>query len=273
MSSSNGLPAVSIVTPAYNSARTVSETIASVMAQTFENWELLIVDDCSTDETVLRIEEAVDGDPRVRLLRNDSRLGASGSRNKAIGLAVGRYIAFLDADDYWHERKLEDQVGFMAANRVGFSYHDYAIVDESGMVLKKVACPPKLNYQQYLRDNRIGVLTIMLDTDVVGKPHMYNQPVAATVGTWLRILKAGHEAHNVIGAQAFYRITPGSLSRNKLRSRFWYWKALTTIVGMNPVSAAYFTVVSSVNAFKKNFVGFRRPQRSDGQSSDRSNVE
>jgi teichuronic acid biosynthesis glycosyltransferase TuaG len=245
-------PLVSVITPAYNSASTISIAIDSVLSQSFKQWEMIIVDDCSTDATRSLLKEYEERDNRIRVFSNPCNGGASVSRNLAIELSNGRFIAFLDSDDYWDEDKLGKQVEFMLSRRIGFSYHDYCIVDQGGKVLKKVNCYDSMTFARYLRDNRIGVLTIMLDTSIVGKPFMYDQPVAATVATWLMILKAGYCAYRAPCCLGYYRITKGSLSRNKLRSRYWYWRALRDIVHINPIAAFYYTLASSLAALKKN---------------------
>lgn len=266
MSRSDGMkntpaPNISIVTPAYNCDATVQETIDSVLAQTLSDWEMIVVNDNSKDGTADILEEYAERDSRIKVIHNLENLGASGSRNRALELIQGRYICFLDADDYWAPDKLKKQMDFMKSENVSFCFHDYMIVDENGNQVKKVNCPGSFSYKSYLKNNKIGVLTIMLDVEKVGVPYMYNQPVAATVGTWLKILRSGVVAHKVPGAMAYYRITSGSLSRNKLRSRYWYWRALTDIMEMNPFHAFYYTLISSFNAVLKNHIGKKSVKR------------
>lgn len=245
-------PEVSIITPAYNCEKTIKTTINSVLSQSFINWEMIITNDCSTDDTEKIIRSYASKDERLIVISNMSNVGASASRNESIQRARGRFMCFLDSDDYWNEDKLDSQLSFMKASDVAFCYHDYIIVDENGNCKRKVTCPEVTTYKAYLKDNKIGVLTIMLNINKIGKPYMYNQPVAATVGTWLKILKSG-----VVGVKApdilgYYRITTGSLSRNKLRSRYWYWRALRDVMKINSFVALYYTFLSSFNAFKKN---------------------
>jgi teichuronic acid biosynthesis glycosyltransferase TuaG len=247
-------PEVSIITPACNCERTIAKTIESVLSQSFIDWEMIITEDCSTDNTAYIVSSYAGRDERIVVINNLSNVGASASRNKAISRARGRYICFLDSDDYWAVEKLDRQVTFMKENNIAFSYHDYEIIDEKGNQKKHVFCPELTTYKDYLKNNKIGVLTIMLDVEVVGKPYMYNQPVAATVGTWLKILESGIIAVKVPSVLAYYRITAGSLSRNKLKSRYWYWRALRDIMKINPIIAFYYTIISSCNAFKKNYL-------------------
>lgn len=247
-------PEVSIITPAYNCERTIEKTIRSVLSQSFIDWEMIITDDCSTDDSANIISSHADRDERIIVINNLTNVGASASRNKSIARARGRYICFLDSDDYWAAEKLDRQLAFMKSNNIAFSYHDYEIIDEYDNCKKHVFCPDVTTYEAYLKDNKIGVLTIMLDVEVVGKPYMYNQPVAATVGTWLKILESGIIAVKVPDVLAYYRITAGSLSRNKLKSRYWYWRALRDIMKIHPILALYYTFISSYNAFKKNYI-------------------
>jgi len=251
------IPIVSIITPAYNCETTISQTIDSVLSQSLEDWEMIIVDDFSSDNTKKILFDYARKDSRLIILENSSNSGVSASRNRAIASSRGRFIAFLDSDDYWDRYKLEKQLTFMLARNIAFSYHDYFIVNGAGLIVKKVLCPPEFSYRKYLLNNGIGVLTIMIDVLQVGKPHMYNQPVAATVATWLTILKNGNKAYRAPTSLGYYRITKGSLSRNKLRSRYWYWRALVDILRINPIMATFYVFVSSVLAVKKNFTFIR----------------
>jgi teichuronic acid biosynthesis glycosyltransferase TuaG len=246
-------PIVSIIIPAYNSEATITQTIDSVLSQTLEDWEMIVVDDFSSDNTRNILYGYARKDSRLTILENSSNCGVSASRNRAIATSRGRFIAFLDSDDYWDQFKLENQLHFMLARNIAFSYHDYFIVNNAGLVVKRVFCPSEFSYRQYLSNNQIGVLTIMIDTHQVGKPHMFNQPVAATVATWLTILRDGNKAYCAPNSLGYYRITKRSLSRNKLRSRYWYWRALVDILRINPIVAIYYVLVSSVFAAKKNF--------------------
>lgn len=166
----NPLPLVSVIMPAYNTADFIAQSINSVLAQRFTNWELIVVDDCSTDNTVQVVQQF--NDARVRLVQNQHNLGGAGSRNKAIEVARGRYLAFLDADDLWADTKLEQQLAFMQQHKIGFSFTGYATITEQGEVMDTLAVPAKVSFKQLLKHNYIGCLTAMYDTAPFGKIYM-----------------------------------------------------------------------------------------------------
>ena len=125
------MPQVSIITPTYNCAKFIVQTIESVQAQTFTDWEMIISDDCSTDDTLKVIEPYLNSDARIKYICNDKNSGAAITRNNALRVAQGRWIAFLDSDDLWMPAKLEQQIAFMESNGYAFSYTDYVEIDES----------------------------------------------------------------------------------------------------------------------------------------------
>ena len=151
---------VSIITPSYNTARFIEETINSVLAQTYTNWEMIIVDDCSKDDT-----DAVVGrflDPRIRYLKNEKNSGAAVSRNRALREAKGKWIAFLDSDDLWEPTKLEKQIRFMEAKNCHFSYTNYTEIDDDGNSLGTVwTGPKKISKLAMYSFNYMGCLTVM----------------------------------------------------------------------------------------------------------------
>src|SRR5688572_7032980 len=126
------MPAVSVITPVHNLADHLAEAVNSVLAQTFDDWEMILVDDCSTDNSVAVASGFVARDPRVKLIRLDKNSGAAVARNAGIASAVGKYIAFLDGDDLWQPDKLQKQLAFMRENNAAFSYTAYRIIDEHG---------------------------------------------------------------------------------------------------------------------------------------------
>lgn len=184
-------PLVSIITPTYNSSKFINETVQSVRNQTYQNFEHIIVDDCSSDNTWMILEDLEKEDSRIKLLRMDKNSGAALARNQAIQLAKGKYIAFLDSDDLWEPRKLELQVQFMHNNNIAFSFTNYKMIDENGQDLNRVVtCPEVINYKDLLKNTTIGCLTVMIDIDKIDKLVMPNlQPEDTAL--WLKILKKG----------------------------------------------------------------------------------
>ena len=161
---------VSIVMPAYNSEKYIGETIESVLAQTYQNWELLIVDDCSTDNTPNIVRSYLAKDSRVKYYRLSQNLGAAAARNKAMYEATGEYMAFLDSDDLWYKEKLQKQTDFMNQEKINFSYTSYERIEEcSNKLLQRVICPKQTSYEKLLLGNTIGNSTAMYSVKSLGK--------------------------------------------------------------------------------------------------------
>ena len=159
---------VSIITPSWNSEKYIEKTIESVQKQTYMNWEMIVVDDCSTDRTVEIVEKISEEDPRVRIIRQEVNGGAAKARNRSLCEATGRYIAYLDADDIWKPTKLEKQVEFMKANHCGFSCASYEVIDDEGRALnKEVHMLPSVDYVGFLTNNLLQTVGIMADTSIL----------------------------------------------------------------------------------------------------------
>lgn len=165
---------VSIVTPSYNCEKYIGETIESIIAQTYPNWELLITDDVSTDKSTEIIRRYIEKDSRIKLLKLQVNSGAGVARNNSIKNAKGRFIAFCDSDDRWYPQKLERQLSFMQEKQCALSFTSYDICNENSELCGYVECLPILNIRKILRDNGIGCLTAMYDTKIIGKHFMPN---------------------------------------------------------------------------------------------------
>jgi len=208
---------VSIITPSYNSAKFISETINSVIAQSYKNWEMIIVDDVSTDNSVEVIKHFVEKDSRIKLIQLSKNSGAAVARNTAIENANGRFLAFLDSDDLWKENKLETQITFMLDNDIEFSYSSYELIDEDGNQLHINKDPlSKINYKELLKENQIGCLTAIYDQVKLGKCYMPLIRKRQDYGLWLNILKKVEYGYKVPANLAFYRVRTSSISSNKL---------------------------------------------------------
>ena len=208
---------VSIITPCYNSENFISETINSVLNQTYKNWEMIIVDDVSTDRSVDIISTFCKQDARIQLHQLLDNSGAAIARNKAIELAQGTFIAFLDSDDLWLPKKLEYQLDFMLKNKYLLSYTSYEIINEDGNLTNKIInCKDKLDYKRMLYSNEIGCLTAMYNRDILGKIFMPEIRKRQDYGLWLKILKSemyfkldahwNPLGHKVVGAEIAKKI-------------------------------------------------------------------
>ena len=215
---------VSIITPAYNSERTIEETIQSVLAQTYDNWEMIIVDDCSLDETLTIVKKFLEKDARIVLVELDENSGVASARNAGIKRASGRYIAFLDSNDLWNPDKLKRQIGFMKEEGCYFSYTAYEIIDVDGRDLGKVVTVPlHQNYRNLVKMNAIGCLTVMIDIEEIEDiemPLLKHEDFAL----WLTILRRGYVAHGLNENLAKYRKHDDSLSFNKIKTPGGVWR-------------------------------------------------
>ena len=222
-SSNNDL--VSIVVPVYNAARFLEKTIASVQNQTYTNWELILVDDHSTDNSVEIIQKYLKDDKRIKLFKNSVNSYAAVTRNKGIDESKGRYIAFLDADDLWVPTKLEKQVRFMQQKDCAFSFTGYEFADENGKPTgRKVNVPVTLNYKEALRNTIIWTTTVMFDINKLSKDDIYMPNVKSEdTACWWKVLKIVNHAYGMQESLSYYRRSKGSLSANKLEAirRVW----------------------------------------------------
>ncbi len=216
---------VSIIVPVYNAGAYIEETIAMVRAQSYQNWELLLVDDCSSDDSRAKIERCMeDGDGKVRLIAKDVNEGAARARNTGIAEAKGRYIAFLDADDVWMADKLARELSFMENKQAAFVFTAYEFGDEKAKPTGKVVhVPETISYKQALSRTVIFSSTVLIDTGQTGKelirmPDVKSEDTAA----WWRILRkfTGYGLDEVL---TIYRRPPKSLSSNKVEAvrRIW----------------------------------------------------
>ena len=180
---------VSIIMPSYNTAKYIAGSIASVQHQTYTNWELIIVDDCSTDNTD-EIVAPLLSDGRIRYLKNETNGGAALSRNRALREAKGRWIAFLDSDDLWRPEKLERQVGFMEQNGYHFSYTNYEEINEAGKQTGiHVTGPRRIAKTGMFNYCGPGCLTVMYDAKVVGLIHIADIKKNNDYAMWLKVCR------------------------------------------------------------------------------------
>ena len=211
-------PLVSIITPVYNNANVIMETINSVLEQSYTNWELILIDDCSTDQTTAILEPLVERNSKIKLHRHRKNKGAAESRNLGTKMAQGSYIAFLDADDLWSVNKLELQVNQIQENITDVSFGSYEWINsESKPLGKRVNALNKLTYNKLLKANYIGNLTGMYNAEKLGK--IYTKDLKKRQD-WLLCLESLRRREKpAVGLSetiAFYRITEGSLSSNKI---------------------------------------------------------
>jgi UDP-glucose 4-epimerase len=242
---------VSIITPMFNSANFIEETIVSVINQTYTNWEMIIVDDGSNDESVEIVKKYQLKDSRIRLIINDRNSGVAKSRNIAIKASKGRYIAFLDSDDLWYKDKLNKQIDFMKSNNYGFTFTTYDVFfDGDSKVVNTYHSVESLNYTEYAQNTIIGCLTVMFDQNIVGTVIGQNGTLE-DVKTWFSYLKQGHKAYGLDISLAKYRIRRGSVSNNKIKNSIEYWKCLYMHEKVGLFTSIYYLFGYGKKAIKK----------------------
>jgi teichuronic acid biosynthesis glycosyltransferase TuaG len=181
--------------PSYNAAKFIAASIQSVIGQTYRNWELLITDDCSKDDTVKIVEQFLEKDNRIKLFSTGKNSGPACARNKSLENATGKYIAFLDSDDIWVSNKLETQIKFMIEKNIAFSFSSYSVMKEDGTPTGNTINVPKIiGYHGYLRNTIIGCLTVIIDREKTGNFIMPNIKTSEDMALWLNIMKRGFKA-------------------------------------------------------------------------------
>ncbi|WP_405605362.1 glycosyltransferase family 2 protein [Polaribacter sp. Asnod1-A03] len=243
---------VSIITPNYNSEKFISQTINSVLNQTYKNWEMIIVDDVSNDDSVEIIESYILKNNRIKLFKLSKNSGAAIARNKAISLAKGNFIAFLDSDDLWLPKKLEQQLKFMISNNYNISYTSYEIINENGISKNKIIhCKEKLDYKRMLYSNEIGCLTAMYNSDVLGKVFMPEIRKRQDYGLWLKLLKTESYAFGLPKVLAKYRDQSQSMSNNKVEMLKWNWNLYKNVEKKSYFRSFYYTLFNVINKLLK----------------------
>lgn len=246
---------VSIIMPMHNSEKFVREAIDSVLAQTYGQWELLVVDDNSTDNSPRIVAEYTQKDNRIKLLENDRHIGMpSAPRNKGLKMAQGRYVAFLDSDDVWFPTKLEQQVAlFKDANTV-IVFSNYEKMDEHGRRNNRIVnAPASTDYHKMLLGNVIGNLTGIFDRAKVGVAVIADVHHEDYV-LWLSLLKKGGLARNTMTVTALYRVLSNSVSSNKFKVLSWQWNVYRDIEHFGILRSCYYFLNYAVRAYIKRRV-------------------
>jgi glycosyltransferase involved in cell wall biosynthesis len=229
---------VSVITPLYNSEAYIQACINSVISQSYNNWEMIIIDDGSTDNSFKMAESVID--KRIRLIKLPVNMGASYARNTAIKLAKGKYIAFLDADDLWNTEKLKLQIKFMEENNIPFSYTSYGFTNENDEILPKIQIAlPSVNYDKMLKNNYIGCLTAVYNCSELGKMYMPEFRKRHDWGLWLQLLKKTNIAKSINQPLAYYRVGHDSLSKNKIKLLKTNFKFYNKYLGYSSFKSFY----------------------------------
>ncbi len=247
---------VSIITPVYNSEKYLESTLNSVLGQTYPHWEHILVDDCSTDSSRELLTQWSQQDSRIRILFNDQNRGAGYSRNRAIEMARGRYIAFLDSDDIWEKKKLEIQIGFMQQHNAAFCHTSYGYLDENGNdILRPLRVSSKpVTYQMLLKRTEISCLTAIYDVSVLGKCYMTEHRLKQDYALWLSILKRGYVSQPIDVILAYYRQRKKSATSKKWKLIWNHVIFLRETQKMSTASAVYYTLYWALNGLFRYYI-------------------
>lgn len=252
-------PVISIITPLYNCEKFISSTIQSVLSQTYQNWELLVVDDFSHDNSFAIAHEFAQNDSRIKLIKLSCNSGAAVARNAAIEASCGRYIAFLDSDDKWLPHKLDTQLSFMKHRKIAFSFSAYNKLNDSGRVVGTVGVPERVCYTDLLKVCSIGCLTSMYDTKMLGKVYMPLIRKRQDLGLWLRLLKMEPYAYGINKVLAQYQLRSDSISANKCSASRFTWHLYRHVEKLSfPVALYYFSYYAVNGLLRTKFPFFAR---------------
>ena len=243
---------VSIITPAYNSAKFIAETIQSVQNQTHENWEMIVVDDGSSDETVAIVQAFIDKDKRIQCYKLAQNSGPAVARNFAIEKAKGAFMTFIDADDIWFPNFIENSIKTIEKTGVSFVFSSYKRSNENlEFVYSDFIVPQKVTYTDILKSNSISCLTAFVDIKTLGKKYMPLIRKRQDMGLWLNYLKVIPFAYGIQETQAIYRIRENSLSRNKSDLIQYQWQFYRAVEQLNVFQSLYYMAHWMYRGFMK----------------------
>lgn len=242
---------VSIIIPVYNAEKFIGETIESVIFQTYTNWEILILNDMSTDRSYEIIQEYAQKDGRIKVINSEKNIGVVEGRNRLINEADGEYIAFLDADDYWKEDKLEKQIEFMKNKDIAISCTEYTRVTENGKPINEIKIKEEITYRDLLKNNYLGCLTVIYNAEKLGKRYFKERDKNEDYVLWLEIIKDTGKIYGLKENLAFYRVLDKSRSSNKIDAAKVRWRIYRDVEKLSLFQAAYYFMNYVIIALKK----------------------
>jgi len=245
---------VSIITPVYNSSSFIEETIESVIAQSLATWELLLIDDCSNDQSPVIIDGYTKRDRRIRTVRLERNSGAAAARNRGLMEARGRYVAFVDSDDLWTPLKLEKQLRLMRASGAGFCYTAIEMIDENDSIIKpQRPIKPVVDYSYLLSNTVIACSSVVIDRLAMGDFRMPNVRKGQDFATWLMLLRGGEKAYGIDETLVRYRVARGSISSNKLGALKRTWHIYRDQEHLRMLKSVFYFSLYTLHAVKKYF--------------------
>ena len=223
---------VSVIMPAYNSEAFISEAIRSVIQQTYQNWELLVIDDASSDSTLKLIQKYSENDNRIKVFKNSANLGTHKARNRGIKAAEGDFIAFLDADDQWKPEKLVKQLEILSSDNISACFSSYDLISENGQPLgKRMEALPVLSYEKLLKANYVGNLTGIYSVKDLGKIYCPDIRKRQDWALWLKVIEEGGPMEGILDSLAIYRVRKNSISTNKLEMLSYNFRVYKDVLG------------------------------------------
>lgn len=248
----NVLENIDIIMPVYNCEDYIKEAINSIKEQTIDNWKIIIIEDCSEDRSLIKIEEIIeDIKQKVILIKNKEHIGVANSRNAGIEKSKSKYIAFLDGDDIWDKEKLEKQIRFMKNSNYGFTYTKFSYLKGKRKNAVKIF-PKKLDYKQALKNTFILTSTVMINTDKIRKENIYMPNIESEdTATWWNILKSGNIAYGLKDNLTIYRVHKNGISFNKLKNVKKTWRLYRKKEKLSIIKSSYYFINYVVRAILK----------------------
>jgi len=245
---------VSIITPVFNAEDFIGEVIKSVLAQSYEHWEMIVVEDCSTDRSREIISAFAGKDERIRLVELQENKGVGEARDTGLKKAGGKYIAFIDSDDWWYPEKLEKQLKFMKEGNYPISYTAYEMIDTEGKDIGRVIhAIPEVTFHTYLKSTIIGLSTAMVNREIVGDFSISNMRMRVDTQLWIRLLRRGFKAYGMDEVLTKYRIHSNSISRNRLKAARQTWKLYFKVEKLGFFRSIYYFSHYALSALKKHY--------------------
>ncbi|WP_236639514.1 glycosyltransferase family 2 protein [Exiguobacterium sp. SH5S4] len=244
---------ISIVMPAYNAEKYIEESIISVMSQTYETWELLVIDDCSSDDTLKIVDRLQKIDKRIKVYKNEVNTGVSQTRNYGIKMSDGEWVAFLDSDDMWDEKKLEKQIKFSEEVGSDFIFSGAKYINREGREFPGVFEVPKyVDYKNLLKQNVISCSSVLIRRYLISDLEMKNDQTHEDFGFWIQVLKKYNYAHGLNEPLLTYRILNDSKSGNKLKSIVMTFKTYR-FANLNFFQSIYYLIWYVIKSYKKYY--------------------
>lgn len=236
-------PLVSVIMPAYNAEKYIAEAIQSVISQTYTNWELFVLDDCSTDGTAEIAEGFANADSRIHLLQNPQNMGVARTRNRGFDIAKGEWIALLDSDDVWHKKKLEKQLTVASCTEADIVYCSYSLMDENAGHLSDFIVPETTSYNDMLKESVLSCSTVLLRRSILMQHRFSAEYRHEDYVFWLELLRSGYRTAGSKDVLAKYRVAKGTRSNDKLKSARNRWLVYRKVEGLPLLKSVYAFVV------------------------------